>query len=833
MSKNLLILFPGVRYSTDCPLLYYTRVAYDYAGYEIIAINDYGIAQSDDLGSYADKAVKSLVKRLAETQFDKYEHIVFAEKSIGTLIGLMLSDALGLPDVYHIMYTPLEAVFNYINPERRIVGMAAGTTDKHIEIKGALGKGGYTKMIAGYYNTKSDRDKDASGYTLTILGDALQNKEIYAGYSTHGKTLNNTLELKGGDFSGSRLFGGNNGSSNRLTVHTDNTYKTNRAKSIENFDTLEFHPTAAGSYAMLSLSDGLSYNRTINIVTKDLRPEEGFIDLLDSDATLDLTGCSLQIDGQSAATREMDSNPRQVEGAIVVSKYGYKGDKGFIENGQVLVYGSGDFMTTATFVDKNGKAAGDQKELSLTSPSTEFIAGSFREDGSDVDGYSTTLSGNFSDRYIYAGYTTGTVKNSSVILRGGDFTNSSIYASSSGNAQNNLLVIENPINAFGVYGFSSLKFTLPETVTSGSSMLILKDGVDLTSSTINVDVTRADLKVGDSVNLIMAKEVSDFTRGEIISSGLVEVRHHIERSAAGDGVILTISSITENEKTKAPAESAASAMASMNAASDLAAGSITNLNPSGSTGSVTGSNFGSYNISSGSHCKVKGGGMVLGLTKRFNRMHAGFFTEFGKSSFDTYNGDYHGKGDSRYYGLGLLAKTDLTAKLSLDGSIKLGRVKTGWHNDQGAGYDDSALYLGGHLGVSREAQLKALKLKGYAQYLINRTGDTHGTISGLEYNFKATTSQRAKLGLYSEFGHARVKPYLDLAVEHEFDGRSKTTITNMNSSVTAPSIKGNTGVAEVGFSFGKEQGWYAKVGISGSVGVRRGVSGMVAVGYRF
>ena len=135
MSKSLLILFPGVRYSVDCPLLYYTRVAYSYAGYEIIAVDDYGVKDSGDYGTYADQAVKILVKRLKDTHFDEYDHVVFAEKSIGTVIGLMLADALGLPDVYHIMYTPLEAIYNYINPSRRILGMVAGTTDKHIEIK--------------------------------------------------------------------------------------------------------------------------------------------------------------------------------------------------------------------------------------------------------------------------------------------------------------------------------------------------------------------------------------------------------------------------------------------------------------------------------------------------------------------------------------------------------------------------------------------------------------------------------------------------------------------------------------------------------------------------
>ncbi len=135
MSKNLLILFPGVRYSVDCPLLYYTRVAYSYAGYEIIAVDDYGVKDSGDYAAYADQAVERLIKRLKDIHFDEYDHVVFAEKSIGTIIGLMLADALRLSDVYHIMYTPLEAIYNFVNPDRRIVGIAAGTTDKHIDIK--------------------------------------------------------------------------------------------------------------------------------------------------------------------------------------------------------------------------------------------------------------------------------------------------------------------------------------------------------------------------------------------------------------------------------------------------------------------------------------------------------------------------------------------------------------------------------------------------------------------------------------------------------------------------------------------------------------------------
>ena len=138
MKKGLIILFPGIRYSSDAPLLYYTRLAYEYAGYECIAIDDYGIdtkKDKEDLNAYADLAVGNLIRRFKDVDLSEYERVVFAEKSVGTVIGLKLSDELKADDVYHILYTPLDETIGYITPKRRIVGMASGEEDSHVEIK--------------------------------------------------------------------------------------------------------------------------------------------------------------------------------------------------------------------------------------------------------------------------------------------------------------------------------------------------------------------------------------------------------------------------------------------------------------------------------------------------------------------------------------------------------------------------------------------------------------------------------------------------------------------------------------------------------------------------
>ncbi len=134
MRKSILVLFPGVRYSADCPLLYYTRLGYSYAGFEYLAV-DYGVTESEDLGVFADKAVKNIKKQFEKLELDSYKEIIFAEKSIGTVIGMRIEDELNLKNVYHIVYTPIEETFKYLSKERKIIGMAAGTEDKHMDIK--------------------------------------------------------------------------------------------------------------------------------------------------------------------------------------------------------------------------------------------------------------------------------------------------------------------------------------------------------------------------------------------------------------------------------------------------------------------------------------------------------------------------------------------------------------------------------------------------------------------------------------------------------------------------------------------------------------------------
>ena len=114
--KKLIVLFPGIRYSVDMPLLYYARLKYEEKGYESIAIN------YDN--SYA-------LNQLENIDFSQYEDIIFVSKSMGTVVAGWLEEKLKIK-VRHIYLTPLEATLPYIRKEKDIITVVAGTKDKHI-----------------------------------------------------------------------------------------------------------------------------------------------------------------------------------------------------------------------------------------------------------------------------------------------------------------------------------------------------------------------------------------------------------------------------------------------------------------------------------------------------------------------------------------------------------------------------------------------------------------------------------------------------------------------------------------------------------------------------
>ena len=136
MKKKLAVLFPGVRYGEDCPLLYYSGMKYEEKGYEIVTA-DYQMNRTNSLehlSDYAKMAIQNVKEQFEKINLSQYEEIIFIEKSIGTVIGMKIEDELVLKQVSHIVLTPIHNTIPLINEKRKISYMATGNRDNMIDI---------------------------------------------------------------------------------------------------------------------------------------------------------------------------------------------------------------------------------------------------------------------------------------------------------------------------------------------------------------------------------------------------------------------------------------------------------------------------------------------------------------------------------------------------------------------------------------------------------------------------------------------------------------------------------------------------------------------------
>lgn len=116
--KKLAVVFPGIGYHTDKPLLYYSKKIAASQGFEIREV-PYGNFPPDVKGS-AEKmeqafwcALAQCEEILRDVDFGKYDEILFLSKSIGTAVASAYGAQKGLNTV-NVYYTPVEASLDYM-----------------------------------------------------------------------------------------------------------------------------------------------------------------------------------------------------------------------------------------------------------------------------------------------------------------------------------------------------------------------------------------------------------------------------------------------------------------------------------------------------------------------------------------------------------------------------------------------------------------------------------------------------------------------------------------------------------------------------------------------
>ena len=149
MRKKLAVIFPGIGYSVERPLLYYTRKILEKSGYEVINVGYPGLEKvdifepitngasakrvsNDKASNFVAKAEKLVEEQLEGVNFTSYSKIIFVAKSIGSVISALYAKQLGIHP-YHIMVTPIDYAFQFIGDER---GSAfCGTSDPLVDFE--------------------------------------------------------------------------------------------------------------------------------------------------------------------------------------------------------------------------------------------------------------------------------------------------------------------------------------------------------------------------------------------------------------------------------------------------------------------------------------------------------------------------------------------------------------------------------------------------------------------------------------------------------------------------------------------------------------------------
>ncbi len=320
----------------------------------------------------------------------------------------------------------------------------------------------------------------------------------------------------------------------------------------------------------------------------------------------------------------------------------------------------------------------------------------------------------------------------------------------------------------------------------------------------------------------------------------------------GGGTTPGAGSLYADADAKSPVETQSAALTMLNLGHDL----LTTASYENAALAVDGEEEGSVNpfitmsannqkLDTGSHVDLKAWNMNLAFAKKINNNSGKLIIapviEYGRGSYDSYldNGT-HGDGDAHFWGAGLMAKQLNDDGLYYEGSLRAGRMSTDYQSAVAGSikYDSDATYYAAHLGMGKVVQLNDKDTLDYYGKLFytRQQGDKVTVGTGATYDFDATTSLRTRLGArYTHQLSEKNAFYAGLAWQHEFDGESNAIVATTlgSASAPAPSMKGDTGIMELGWRVNNSDKFELGLGVNGSVGKQKGVGFNLSLNFSF
>lgn len=144
---KLAVIFPGIGYHVDKPLLYYSRKLAQEQGYEVVDV-PYGNFPKGVKGSKEKMeeafrcAMEQAEEILKEIDFSQYEDILLISKSVGTAVASAYAEKHGLK-TRNVYYTPVGESFRFMEQSGIVFH---GTSDSWVEtelVKAECSRRGY------------------------------------------------------------------------------------------------------------------------------------------------------------------------------------------------------------------------------------------------------------------------------------------------------------------------------------------------------------------------------------------------------------------------------------------------------------------------------------------------------------------------------------------------------------------------------------------------------------------------------------------------------------------------------------------------------------------
>lgn len=178
---KLAVIFPGIGYHTDKPLLYYAKKLAKVYGYEIREV-PYGNFPKNVKGS-EEKMKESFFSALAQTEeilkevdFEAYDKVLFISKSIGTAVAAAYGKKHELK-TGHIFYTPVAQSFEFIEQDGIVF---CGTDDPWVKID-VIKKACEERKLPLHITEGADHSLETGkvGKDLENLGSIMEQSEEY------------------------------------------------------------------------------------------------------------------------------------------------------------------------------------------------------------------------------------------------------------------------------------------------------------------------------------------------------------------------------------------------------------------------------------------------------------------------------------------------------------------------------------------------------------------------------------------------------------------------------------------------------------------------------